>query len=108
MSIKTDNEMKANKPDVVLKDKREISCPLDYMSVSDERNIFLKTTEKFSNYNDPEIKIDSLWNMKTIAIPVIIGGLSLIKKAMGKYIKKLLAASRYKSMRLPSSPILTY
>lgn len=96
MPIQTDNEMKTNKPDIVLKDKREITCPLDDMSVSNERNPFLKTTEKFSSYNDPEVKIDSLWNMKTIAIPVILGG------------KIHQQASKYKSMRSSSSPIFTY
>ena len=36
--------------------------------------------EKVSKYKDLEIEVEKLWHMKTVRVPVMIGGLGMIKK----------------------------
>ena len=44
--IQTDREIKANRPDIVVKDKQEKSCLLIDMSIPTEKNTLVKVTEK--------------------------------------------------------------
>ena len=88
MPIQSDKEIKANRPDIVVKDKKGRSCQLIEISVPTERNTSIKMTEKLSRYKDLKIEIERLWGMKATTIRVIIGALDLIKKGMEKYISK--------------------
>ena len=58
MPIQTDREIKANRPDIVIKDKQEKSCLLIDMSIPTEKNTSVKVTEKLSKYKDLEIEIE--------------------------------------------------
>ena len=89
MSIQTDREIKANRPDIIVKDKKQRTCQLNEISVPTERNTSIKTTEKLSKYKDLGIEIEKMWSMNTMTIPVIIGALGLVKKGMEKYINKI-------------------
>ena len=80
MPIQTDREIKANRLEIVIKDKQEKSCLLIDMSIPTEKNTTVKVTEKLSKYKDLEIEIERMWGMKTTTIPVVIGALGLIKK----------------------------
>ena len=48
MPIQTDREIKANRPDIVIKKKQEKSCLLIDMSIPTEKNTSVKVTEKLS------------------------------------------------------------
>ena len=85
----TDREIKANRPDVVIKDKQEKSCLLVDMSIPTEKNNSVKVTEKLSKYKDLEIEIERMWGMKATTIPVVIGALGLIQKGLEKYTKQI-------------------
>ena len=89
MPIQTDREIKANRPDIVIKDKQEKSCLLIDMSIPTEKNTSVKVTEKLSKYKDLEIEIERMWGMKATTIPVVIGALGLIKKGLEKYTKQI-------------------
>ena len=89
MPIQTDKEIKANRPDIVVKNKKERTCQLIDMSVPIERNTSLKVTEKLSKYKDLEIEIERMWGLNTMTIPVVVGALGLIKKGMEKYISTI-------------------
>ena len=89
MPIQTDKEIKANRPDIVVKDKLERTCLLIDMSIPTERNTSLKAVEKLSKYKDLEIEIEKAWGMKTTTVPVIIGALGLVKKGTENYIGKI-------------------
>ena len=82
MPIQTDCEIKANRPDIVIKDKQEKSCLLIDMSVPTEKNTSVKVTEKLSKYKDLEIEMKRMRGMKATTIPVVIGALRLIKKGL--------------------------
>ena len=79
MPIQTDKEIKANRPGIVVKDKKERTCLLMDMSIPTERNTSLKTVEKITKYKDLELKIEKTRGMKVAIVPVIIGALGLEK-----------------------------
>ena len=89
MPIQTDREIKANRSDIVIKNKQEKCYLLIDMSIPTERNTSVKVTDKLSKYKDLEIEIERMWGMKATAIPVVVGALGLIKKGLEKYIQQI-------------------
>ena len=59
------------------------------MTVPSDRNIALKEIEKKGKYKDLELEIQTMWHMKTVVIPVVVGTLGTVKKEMVENIKKL-------------------
>ena len=85
MPINTDREIRANRPDIIMKNKKENICTLIDVSVPSENNTSIKVAEKISKYKDLEIEINRMWGMKTIVLPIVIGALGLIKKGTEKF-----------------------
>jgi hypothetical protein len=54
--------------------------------ISGDRNVIKKEAEKILKYKDLTIEIQSMWNVKTKAIPVIIGATETISKSFRKYV----------------------
>ena len=52
MPVNTDKEIKANRPDIIIKDKIEKKCVMTDMSIPSERNLPIKEVEKLSKYKD--------------------------------------------------------
>ena len=65
MPVQTEKEIKANRPDIVVKDEKERTCVLIDMSINTGMNTYLKTVEKLTEYKDLEIEIKKTWGMKT-------------------------------------------
>uniref|UniRef100_A0A0L8FI35 Uncharacterized protein n=1 Tax=Octopus bimaculoides TaxID=37653 RepID=A0A0L8FI35_OCTBM len=72
--------MGANRPDIILKDFRQKSCPLINMIISIDMNVSVKTYQKLNKYKDLEIEISKTWNLKTEITPVVIGAKGMIAK----------------------------
>ncbi len=89
MPVHTDREIKANRPDIVIKYKDEKSCLLIDMSIPADKNTSVKVVEKLSKYKDLEIEIERMWGMKTTTVPVVIGALGVIKKGTEQFINKI-------------------
>ena len=89
MPNQNDKEIKANRPDIVVKDRKERTYLLIDMSIPTERNTSLETMEKLTKYKDLEIQIEKTWGMKTTTVPVIIGTVGLVKKGTENYIGKI-------------------
>ena len=89
MPLQTGRENKANRPNIVIKDKQEKSYLLINMSIPTEKNTSVKVTEELSKYKDLEIEIERMWGMKATTIPVVIGAPGLIKKGLEKYTKQI-------------------
>ena len=56
MPVLADREIKASRPGIVVKDKKERRYMLIDLAVSSESNTSAKFTEKLSNYRDWELK----------------------------------------------------
>ena len=88
-SIHTDRTVSANRPDIIIKDKKQNNCLLIDMSVPSDRNISSKEFEKKYKYKDLEIEIQRMWKMKTKVIPVVVGALGAISKDFKSYIENI-------------------
>ena len=86
MPVHTDREIKANRPDIVVKRKDEKSCLFVDVSIPADKNTSVKIVEKLSKYEDLEIEIERMWRMKTTTVPVV---LEAIKKGTEQFIKNI-------------------
>jgi len=88
-SIRTDNKIQANKPDLVVVDKAnktlliiDIACPLDI-------NIGKKEQDKILKYQELKTELQRLWKLKGKVIPVVIGALGAVTKNHSKYVQSI-------------------
>ncbi|XP_037772664.1 uncharacterized protein LOC119568276 [Penaeus monodon] len=81
--------MTANKPDIIIKDKKKKNCIIIDVAVPSKRNTSVKISEKLSKYKDLEIEISRTWGMKTETIPVVIGALGLMKRGIVKFTNRI-------------------
>ena len=89
MQVHTDKTIKANKPDIIIKDKQEKTCMLIDMAIPSDRNPSARVAEKLSKYEDLEIEITKMCGLKTITVPVVIGALAVINKGIEKHTDKI-------------------
>jgi len=59
------------------------------VTISGDRNVIKKETEKILKYKDLKIEIQRMWNVKTRVIPVIIGATGTISKSFRKYVSNI-------------------
>ena len=88
-SIRTDRTIQANRPDIVVREKKSETCLLIEVSVPSDANISVKEFEKIRKYKDLEIEIRKMWNKNAKTIPVIVGALGMIKKETNTYIDQI-------------------
>ena len=60
MPVNKDKEIKANRSDIIIKDKKDKKCIMIDMSIPPERNVSIKEVEKLSKYKDLEIEITNI------------------------------------------------
>lgn len=87
--IQTDRFIKANKPDIVVKDKQKQTCLIIDVAVPSDYNITEKEAEKRLKYKDLQIEIERMWNMKTKIIPIIIGATGLVSNNTPQQLKEI-------------------
>ena len=63
-TIHTDRSIKANRPDIIVKDCKKKTCLWIYMTVPSDRYLSLKEHEKISKYKDLAIEIQNRWHLK--------------------------------------------
>ena len=89
MQVHMGKEIKANKPDIIIKDHINNTCQLIDMTMPSDRNVSTKEVEKLSKYKDLENEVSKIWIMKTTTLPVEIGALGGIKKGMRSTVDKI-------------------
>ena len=92
--IITDRKIVANRPDLVIHNKKERTCLLIDVAVPDDRNILMKEAEKIIKYKDLEIEITRMWNVRARTVPVIVGALGTFKKDAEKNTDVILGRPR--------------
>ena len=68
------------------------------VTVSADKNISLKEFQKLSKYKDLEIKVTKIQKLKTKAIPVVIGALSMIKEGTQDFSDQILGKASLQEM----------
>ena len=99
MPVHTDKEIKANRPDIIVKNKKEKTCLLIDMTCPSDKNVSTKEVEKLSKYKDLEIEVTRMWGMKTTIVPVVVGALGVIKKHLDKHINKIPGQTRIEELQ---------
>jgi hypothetical protein len=87
--VQTDRAIPNNKPDVIIRDNEKRTHMLIDVVILGDRNVIKKEAEEILKYKDPTRKIRSMWNVKTKAIPVIIGATGTISKSFRKYVSNI-------------------
>jgi hypothetical protein len=77
------------------------TCILFYSAVSEDRNVIKKEVGKILKYKDLIIDTQNVWNIKTIAIPIITGSTGTIwdKKSLRKYLSNIPGKRGFKELQ---------
>ena len=89
MTLTTDREVGSNRPDIVIRDKKEkkvyiidVSCPSDV-------NVKNKENEKITKYSGLRVELAKMWNSECIVIPVVVGSLGAISHNFANYLRMI-------------------
>ena len=83
-AVHTDREVRANRPDIIIKNKKEKTCTLIDVAIPADRNVVQKEAEKKLKYKSLCIEIQRIWNLKCTIIPVIIGATGIVRRNLRK------------------------
>jgi hypothetical protein len=86
--VQTDTEVLANRPDIIIKNKKE-NCTLIDVSVPSDRNVTYKEAENKLKYKNACIEIRRMCNMKCCVIPVIIVATGTVTRGLRKYLEEI-------------------
>jgi hypothetical protein len=59
------------------------------VAISGDRNVIQKEAEKIFKYKNLTLELQLMWNVKTRAIPVIIGATGTISKSFREYVRAI-------------------
>jgi hypothetical protein len=86
--VQTDREVLANRPDIIIKNKKGKIFLLIDVAITSDRNVIQKESENKLKYQKLSIEIQRMWNMKCFVKPVIIGATGIVTKGLKKIISK--------------------
>jgi hypothetical protein len=72
----------ANRPDLIIKNKKDKIYLLIRVAIPSDRNVIQKESEKKLQYKNLNIEIQRMWNTKCFIIPVIIGATGIVTKGL--------------------------
>jgi hypothetical protein len=79
----------ANRPDIIVKNKKDRICLLIDVAIPSDRNVIQKVAEKKLKYKHLSIEIQQMWNMKCIVIPLITGVMGTVSKSKKKNLETI-------------------
>ena len=88
-AIHTDREVTANRPDIIIQNKKEKTCTLIEVAIPAERNFVQKEKEKKLKYKSLCIEIHRMWNLKCTIVPVKIGATGIVTRSLGKNLESV-------------------
>ena len=83
-AVHTDREVTANRPDIIIKNKKGRTCTLTDVAIPEDRNVVQKEAEKKLKYKSSCIEIQGMWNLKCTIIPVITGATGIVTRNLRK------------------------
>lgn len=89
MPVNTDRTVGANRPDIIIHNRKKHECLLVDVAVPADVNVSKKEVEKMSKYKDLEIEIARMWKTKTKVIPVVVGALGTTSTEFIKHLDRL-------------------
>ena len=83
-AVHTDREVTANRPDIIIKNKKEKTCTVIGVAIPADKNVVQKEAEKKLKYKSLCIEIQRMWNLKCTIVPVIIGATGIVTRCLRK------------------------
>jgi len=83
-AVHTDREVTANRPDIIIKNKKGKMCTLIDVAIPADKNVVQKEAEKKLKYKRLCIEIQRMWNLKCMIVPVIIGAIGIVTRSLRK------------------------
>jgi hypothetical protein len=71
-----------NRPDIIIKNKKEKTCTLTDVAILADRNVTQKEAEKRLKTKSLCTEIQRMWNMKCTIITVILGASEAVTKGL--------------------------
>jgi hypothetical protein len=78
----------ANRPDIIIKNKKDKTCLLIDVAIPSAKNVIQKEAENKLKYKNLSTEIHRMWNMKCFVIPVIIGATGIVSKSLQNILKQ--------------------
>lgn len=85
----TNLTISANRPDIIVHNKKDKMCLLIDVTIPVDHNIVEKENNKLFKYKSLGIDISRSWNTRTQIVPVVIGALGCIKKGFHRYLDQI-------------------
>ena len=82
-------EVTANRPDIIIKNKKEKTCTLIDVAIPADRNIVQKEAENKLKYKSLCTEIQRMWNLKCTIVPVIIGATGIVTRSLKKNLETI-------------------
>jgi len=83
-AVHTDREVTANRPDIIIKNQKEKTCPLIDVAIPADRNVVQTEAEKKLKDKSLCIEVQRMWNLKCMIITVIIGAIGIVTRSLRK------------------------
>ncbi len=88
-NIQTDHVIEYGRPDVVVLDKTKKMCHLIDIAQPGDIRVAKKETEKIQKYQDLARELCKIWQVKVKVVPVVVGALGTIPKALEKHLEEI-------------------
>ena len=88
-SIQSDHVIEAQRPDLVVVDKKDRSCEIIDFAVPEDSRIEEKEKNKIEKYQDLGRELQKIWNVKVKIIPLVVGSLGATPKQFGNRLKEI-------------------
>ena len=86
-AVHIERKFTANRPDIIIKNKKEKTCTLIDVAIPADRNIVQKESEKKLKYKSLCIEVQRMWNLKCTIVPVIIGATGIVTRSLRKHLE---------------------
>ena len=77
-SVRTDHEIEAMRPDLLIIDKSEKNCQIIEVAIPEDGRVRAKEDEKVVKYQDFAREVRKIWGVRTKVIPMVVGALGTI------------------------------
>ena len=77
-SIRTDHDIEARRPDLLIIDKKAKNCQILHVAIPDDGRVRAKKEEKVEKYQDLAREIRMMWGVRYKVIPIVVGALGTI------------------------------
>jgi fructose-1,6-bisphosphatase/sedoheptulose 1,7-bisphosphatase-like protein len=103
-AVYTDREVTANRPHVIIKNKKEKTCTLIVVAKPADRNVVQKEAENKLKYKSMGIEIQRMWNLECTIIPIIVGATGIVTRSLRKNLECIPGKHSIDSLQMTAIP----